>query len=47
MHVFGREQLVYDVNDSIGADDIAGYDVGFIIYKHLILKSTNKKEKKK
>lgn len=44
--VLGRQQFVYDVDDSIGSDDITGYDLSFIIYVHSILKST-KKEKKK
>lgn len=43
--VLGRQQFVYNVDDTIGTDDIAGYDLSFIIYKHCTLKST-KKEKK-
>lgn len=40
--VLGRQQLVYDVDNSIGADDVTGYDFSFIIYMHRVLKSTRK-----
>lgn len=43
--VLGRQQFVYDVDDSIGIDDITGYDLSLIIYIHCVLKLTKKRKK--
>lgn len=42
MQVLGTQQFVYDVDDSIGADEVAVYDFSSIIDMHRVLKSTRK-----
>lgn len=36
--VLGRQYFVYDMDDSISGDDIAGYDLSLVIYIHGILR---------
>jgi hypothetical protein len=43
--MLGREQFVYDVDDAVSTDDIAGYDLSLVIYIYCALKSAKREEK--
>lgn len=43
--VLGRQQFVYDVDDSVGGDDVTGQDLCLIVDVHGVLKTNETSER--
>lgn len=44
--VLGRQQCVYDVDDSVGADNVTGQNLRLLVYEHSVLKTNETSERR-